>query len=103
MVQSSTVDRFTRTPMTQGRFAPESELTHRIEHQATRIPPVGYLGLAVASMVGSAALAIFADRKEFANFIGLWAPSFLLIGIYNKLVKIEESEITQHDPVRRSA
>jgi hypothetical protein len=67
----------------------EGEMTKRIEQQTAKIPSLGFLGLAVGSMVASAGLAFFADRKDLANFVGLWAPSLLLIGIYNKLVKLE--------------
>jgi hypothetical protein len=67
----------------------EGEMTKRIEQQTAKIPSIGFLGLAVGSMVASAALAFFAQRKELANFVGLWAPSLLMIGVYNKLVKIE--------------
>jgi hypothetical protein len=67
----------------------EGEMTKRIEQQTAKIPSIGFLGLAVGSMVASAALAFFAQRKELANFVGLWAPSLLLIGVYNKLVKLE--------------
>jgi hypothetical protein len=67
----------------------EGEMTKRIEQQTAKIPSIGFLGLAVGSMVASAALAFFAQRKELATFVGLWAPSLLLIGVYNKLVKLE--------------
>jgi hypothetical protein len=67
----------------------EGEMTRKIEQQTAKIPSIGFLGLAVGSMVASAALAFFARKKELANFVGLWAPSLLLIGVYNKLVKME--------------
>jgi len=70
----------------------EGEITKRVEEQTAKIPSIGYLGLAVGSMALSAGLALFAPRKEFANFVGLWAPSFMLMGIYNKLVKLEGSD-----------
>jgi len=70
----------------------EGELTKRIEEQTAKLPSVGFLGLAIGSMALSAGLAIFSERKEYANFVGLWAPSFLLIGIYNKLVKLQGSD-----------
>jgi len=70
----------------------EGEMTKRIEQQTAKIPSIGFLGLAVGSMVASATLAFVAQRKELANFVGLWAPSLLLIGIYNKLVKLEGSD-----------
>lgn len=72
--------------------AVEGEMTKRIEQQTAKIPSIGFLGLAVGSMVASAALAFVAQKKELANFVGLWAPSLLLIGIYNKLVKLEGSD-----------
>ncbi|MFL5814238.1 MAG: hypothetical protein ACJ763_11725 [Bdellovibrionia bacterium] len=77
----------------------EGELTKRIEEQTAKVPSVGFLGLAVGSMVLSAGLAIFSERKEFANFVGLWAPSFLLLGIYNKIVKLQGSDMN-HQPQR---
>jgi hypothetical protein len=67
----------------------EGQMTRRIEQQTAKIPSIGFLGLAMGSMVASAALAFFAQKKELATFVGLWAPSLLLIGVYNKLVKIE--------------
>lgn len=67
----------------------EGKMTRKIEQQTAKIPSIGFLGLAVGSMVASAALAFFAQKKEMATFVGLWAPSLLLIGIYNKLVKME--------------
>ncbi len=71
----------TEGPIQEGTF------TKRLEQQTAKIPSSGFLGLAIASIFVSAGLALFTQRKDTANFIGLWAPSFLLIGIYNKLVK----------------
>jgi hypothetical protein len=70
----------------------EGKFTQAIESQTAKLPSVGYLGLAVGSMIASAAIAVMSERKEFANFVGLWAPSFLLMGIYNKLVKLQGSD-----------
>jgi len=67
----------------------EGGLTRSLENQTAKLPSIGYLGLAIGSMAVSAGLLLFAERKTWANFVGLWAPSFLLIGVYNKLVKIE--------------
>ena len=39
-------------------------------------------------MAVSAALFI-AKKKHASLFFGQWAPSFLIIGLYNKLVKLE--------------
>ena len=67
----------------------EGTLTRRIEEQTAKIPSINWLGLAVGSMFLSAGAEIFFKKKEVGNFIGLWVPSLMLIGIYNKLVKLE--------------
>jgi hypothetical protein len=66
----------------------EGKLTHTIEQKTARVPSGTYLGLAIGSMIVSAAFQI-AGKRETANFIGQWVPSLLVIGMYNKLVKIE--------------
>ncbi|MES2802191.1 MAG: hypothetical protein V4654_06835 [Bdellovibrionota bacterium] len=74
----------------------EGEMTKRIEDVTAKVPSVSYLALALGSMALSAGLAAFTQKKALANFVGLWVPSFMLIGIYNKLVKLEG-----HDSVDR--
>ena len=66
----------------------EGTMTRKIEKQTAKIPSIGFLSLAVGSMVASAGLVAM-NKKELGNFVGLWAPSLLIIGLYNKLVKIE--------------
>jgi hypothetical protein len=48
-----------------------------------------YLGLAAGAMAISAVLAATSERKGLANFVGLWAPSLLMLGIYNKIVNTQ--------------
>lgn len=64
----------------------EGELTKRIEHFTSQVPSGLYLSLAVASIGASAGLYL-AGRKQSAVFVGHWAPTILLLGLYNKLVK----------------
>jgi hypothetical protein len=92
MAQSHLIDRLAGT---HDQDIHEGRLTRGIEQRTARIPSVGYLWLAIGSMVASAGLAVFVRRKEFANFVGLWAPSFLLMGLYNKLVKIESESLNK--------
>jgi hypothetical protein len=35
---------------------------------------------------------LLARQRNVANFVGQWVPTLLLIGLYNKLVKLEGSE-----------
>lgn len=68
----------------------EGVTTKAIEHQTGKLPSLTWLNLAIGSMAASAIILAKSERKEFANFVGLWAPCFMLIGVYNKLVKLEE-------------
>jgi hypothetical protein len=64
----------------------EDKATHEVEKRTSRIPSLAFLGVAVAAMAASASLVI-TGRKELGNFIGQWAPSILVMGLYNKLAK----------------
>jgi len=71
----------------------EDMVTKTIEKQTSKMPSVGWLGLAFGAMAISAGLEVFSGkRKDPAAFVGLWVPTFLLFGIYNKLVKLEGSD-----------
>lgn len=67
----------------------EGVTTRLIETQTARVPSVDWLALAVGSMALSAITTLIFERRSLGNFFGLWAPSLLLIGVYNKLVKVE--------------
>ena len=64
----------------------EDQFTQKIESQTARIPSIGYLGIAIASMGISAGLKL-ARKDSGALFVGQWAAPILLMGVYNKLVK----------------
>jgi hypothetical protein len=69
----------------------EDSMTRTIESQTAAIPSVMFLGLAVGSMALSLSL-LLAGRREAANFVGQWAPTILIMGLYNKLVKQHGSD-----------
>ena len=64
----------------------EGSLARAIEHQTAKLPSDIFLWAALASIATSLVLKIL-DRKHDALFVGQWAPTFLLLGVYNKLVK----------------
>lgn len=68
--------------------AKEGEITKNIENQTSKIPSTFFLGAALVSMGISAALKCIGNDKT-ALFVGQWAAPFLLLGIYNKIVKTE--------------
>jgi hypothetical protein len=77
---------------TRTRGEREDQFTSSIESQTSRIPSSGYLGAAIASMAVSAVLK-FMGRDDWSLFVGQWAPSFLIIGVYNKMVKQHGSDV----------
>jgi hypothetical protein len=64
----------------------EAQLTRLIEQQTARIPSHWFLTAALASMAASLALEI-SGRSSLSRFVGMWAPTLLITGIYNKIVK----------------
>lgn len=66
----------------------EGHLTETVEEQTAKVPSMVFLGAAIASMGVSLALKCL-GKKHTALFVGQWAAPFLLIGIYNKIVKTE--------------
>ena len=64
----------------------EDRVTGAIESQTSKIPSSAYLAAAVGSMAASAILK-GVGRDDWSLFVGQWAPTLLIIGLYNKLVK----------------
>ena len=73
--------------LNQNEDQTEGSVTKSLEKQTAKIPTGVYLSLAIGSMAISALIAATSKRKDVANFVGLWAPSFLMLGVYNKIVK----------------
>jgi hypothetical protein len=69
----------------------EGEGTKAIEQQTAKIPSQVFLWSSVSVMAVSLALKL-TNRKSTALFVGQWAAPFLLLGIYNKIVKTQGSE-----------
>ena len=64
----------------------ESEITRMIEQQAARISSHWFLVGALGSMAASIAFEV-AGNERMSRFVGMWAPTLLIAGVYNKLVK----------------
>ncbi|MDX5419053.1 MAG: hypothetical protein LPK09_07540 [Hymenobacteraceae bacterium] len=64
----------------------EGPVATAIEEYTAKLPSDTFLWAALGSMAVSATLKVM-KKDEEALFVGQWAPSFLLLGIYNKLVK----------------
>ncbi|RYY25812.1 MAG: hypothetical protein EOO04_11415 [Chitinophagaceae bacterium] len=66
----------------------EGPVATMIEEQTAKLPSDLFLWAALGSMAASLTLKIMGQNTT-ANFVGQWAPSFLILGLYNKLVKLE--------------
>ena len=64
----------------------EGEVAKGIEKQTAKVPSDVYLWASIGAMAASLTLKILKQDKT-ALFVGQWAPSFLIMGLYNKLVK----------------
>ena len=69
----------------------EGPVARAIEEQTAKAPSDTFLWAAVGSIALSLALK-FGGRKHDALFVGQWVPTFLLLGIYNKMVKLHGSD-----------
>lgn len=69
----------------------EGPVAKGIEQQTAKIPSDIFLWASIGSMAASLTLKIL-KQDETALFVGQWAPSFLLLGLYNKIVKVEGSD-----------
>ena len=75
---------------TQARY-PEGKVAGAIERQTAKLPSDLFLWAAGGSILTSLILKS-SGRHHDALFVGQWAPTFLLLGVYNKLVKLHGSQ-----------
>ena len=85
------VQMFTRRTGVHSNEIGEGRVARMLEEQTARLPSDAFLWAAGGSILTSMILQIMGDSKK-AIFVGQWAPTFLLLGLYNKLVKIGGSD-----------
>ena len=64
----------------------EGPVAKAIEAQTAKLPSDAFLWMAIGSMAVSATMQMMGN-KHGSVFVGQWAPTFLILGLYNKLVK----------------
>jgi hypothetical protein len=69
----------------------EGPIARGIEQQTAKLPSDLFLWGAVGAIGASAILQIM-GRKETSNFVGQWVPTVLILGLYNKIVKVAGSD-----------
>ena len=71
--------------------AGEGRFTGAIESQTSKIPSSVYLAAAFGAITASAILKIM-GKDDWALFVGQWPAAFLVMGVYNKMVKQHVSD-----------
>ena len=64
----------------------EGAVAKTIENQTAKVPSDWFLWAAVGSIATSLTLQI-SGKQNASTFVGQRAPTFLILGLYNKLVK----------------
>lgn len=72
----------------------EDRFTGARESQTSKFPSSMFLGAAVGSMAASLILKLV-GKDDWALFVGQWAAPFLIMGNYNKMVKLHGSDARQ--------
>ncbi|HKR15054.1 MAG TPA: hypothetical protein VJT15_23515 [Pyrinomonadaceae bacterium] len=72
-----------------GQMQPHAEGTvaRTIEQHTAKMPSDVFLWAAVGS-IGASALLQIMGKKKASLFVGEWVSPFLLLGVYNKIVKV---------------
>jgi hypothetical protein len=68
----------------------EGTLTRIVEEQTAKIPSAVFFVISLGAMAASAAFEL-TGRTRWSRFFGMWVPSMLSMGIYNKIVKSADS------------
>lgn len=66
----------------------EGRLTVEVEKRTAKVESIVYLSAALAAMAISLTLRCLKKRSA-SLFIGQWAAPFMIMGLYNKIVKTQ--------------
>jgi hypothetical protein len=79
----------------QDHLHSEGRVAKTIEDQTAKLPSDTFLWMAIGAMAASATFQMMGN-KHVSLFVGQWAPTFLILGVYNKLVKQLGSDRTEN-------
>ena len=75
------------TPVVRDKHA-EGMLARLIEEQTAKLPSDFFLWCSFGAMGLSLYLELTGHRER-SRFVGMWAPTLLIMGVYNKMVKLK--------------
>jgi hypothetical protein len=73
----------------------EGRVAKAIERQTSRLPSDTFLWAATGAIGASVTLQMM-GKQHASLFVGQWAPTLLILGLYNKLVKQLGSDRTEN-------
>jgi hypothetical protein len=65
----------------------EGKVARALEKQTAKLPSDLFLWAGVGSIATSLVMRLM-GRKTTGNFVATWVPTFLILGLYNKIVKV---------------
>lgn len=86
-----------RSGLTTGSGPAEAEqhsegvVARTIEQQTAKLPSDVFLWAAAGS-IGVSAILQLTGKQKASLFVGQWVAPFLLLGVYNKIVKVSGSD-----------
>ena len=69
----------------------EGTVARAIEKQTAKLPSDLFLWAAVGA-IGVSAVLEYSGNEEKSRFVGQWVAPLLLLGLYNKIVKVAGSD-----------
>lgn len=72
----------------------EGSVARAIEQQTAKLPSDTFLWASLGAIATSLVLQTL-GKKEESLFVGQWAPTFLILGLYNKIVKVLGSDVQE--------
>jgi len=69
----------------------EGTVARTIEEQTAKLPSDLFLW-AAAGAIGTSLILELMGNEEKSHFVGQWVAPFLLLGVYNKIVKVAGSD-----------
>ena len=88
---AETATKWAKSDTEEARQHSEGIVARSIEQQTAKLPSDIFLWAAVGA-IGVSAVLEFMGNEEKSRFVGQWVAPFLLLGLYNKVVKVAGSD-----------
>jgi hypothetical protein len=85
--------KYQETPSQEAEQHAEGKVARAIEQQTAKLPSDLFLWAALGSIGASFVLEV-TGHYEKSRFIGQWVAPLLIMGLYNKIVKVAGSDRT---------